>query len=116
MRRIRFFVCPECGNVITMTGEAQVSCCGRQLTAMEVTEGDAAHAMHIESMDGENYLSFGHPMSKAHYIQFVAMVGYDRVTLVRLYPEQDAALRLPYMAGATYYVCCSEDGLFRSKD
>ena len=35
MRRIRFYVCPVCGNVVTMTGEAQVSCCGRTLEAMK---------------------------------------------------------------------------------
>lgn len=28
MLRIRFYVCPVCGNVIHSTGEAVVSCCG----------------------------------------------------------------------------------------
>lgn len=31
MKHIRFFVCPQCGDLITATGEAAVSCCGRRL-------------------------------------------------------------------------------------
>ena len=33
MKHIRFFVCPQCGDLITATGEAAVSCCGRRLGA-----------------------------------------------------------------------------------
>ena len=34
MNRIRFYGCPVCGNVITTTDKAEVSCCGSQLEAM----------------------------------------------------------------------------------
>ena len=30
MKHIRFFFCPQCGDLITATGEAAVSCCGRR--------------------------------------------------------------------------------------
>lgn len=112
MKRIRFFACPNCGNVIVMTDEAEVSCCGRRLEAMKPAPCDDAHTPRIEPMDGEAYVRLDHEMTKAHHIQFVACAAYDRVTLVRLYPEQDAALRLPAMAHGTYYVGCSEHGLF----
>lgn len=112
MKRIRFYVCPACGNVITATGEVSVSCCGRRLEAMQSAPCDEAHTPRIEAMDGESYVTFAHPMDKAHHLLFVACAGYDRVTLARLYPEQDAALRLPAMAHGTYYVGCSRDGLF----
>ena len=112
MRRIRFYTCPACGNVITMTGDAQVSCCGRELEAMKPQSMDEAHAIRLEPMDGEMYLSFDHGMEKAHYIRFIAVVRYDRVMLVRLYPEQGSEARVPYIAKATYYVGCSRDGLF----
>lgn len=112
MKRIRFFVCPECGNVITATGEAVISCCGRRLEAMQAAPCDAAHTPHIEAMDGERYVMLEHPMDKAHHLLFVAFAGYDRVTLVRLYPEQDAALRIPAMAHGTWFIGCSRDGLF----
>ena len=110
MRRIRFYVCPVCGNVITMTGEAQVSCCGRALEAC-----DAAHAIRLTPMEDEMHIAFDHGMSKEHHIRFVAAVGFDRVMLVRLYPEQGSELRMPYLPRATYYVACSRDGLFTCK-
>ena len=111
MKRIRFFVCPECGNVITATGEAVISCCGRRLEAMQAAPCDAAHTPHIEAMDGERYVMLEHPMDKAHHLLFVAFAGYDRVTLVRLYPEQDAALRMTAMAHGIWFIGCSRDGL-----
>ena len=112
MKRIRFYVCPECGNVITATGEAVISCCGRRLEAMQAAPCDESHTPQIEEMDGERYVSLDHPMDKAHHLLFVAFAGYDRVTLVRLYPEQDAALRIPAMAHGTWFIGCSRDGLF----
>ena len=64
-------------------------------------------------VDGETYITFEHGMEKEHHIRFVACVGYDRVLLVRLYPEQGSELRMPYMPRGTYYVMCSRDGLFK---
>lgn len=115
MRRIRFYVCPVCGNVVTMTGEAQVSCCGRTLEAMKPVPCDEAHAIRITPMDGETHIEFDHGMSKEHHIRFVAAVGFDRVMLVRLYPEQGSELRMPCLPRATYYIGCSQDGLFTCK-
>ena len=112
MRRIKFFVCPVCGNVIAATGDAQIACCGRNLEALEPRPCDEAHAVTIEPMDGELYLSFGPEMTKAHHIRFVACVGYDRVLLVRLYPEQGGELRMPDLPRCTLYIGCSRDGLF----
>lgn len=111
MKRIRFYVCPECGNVITATGEAVISCCGRRLEAMQAAPCDESHTPRIEEMDGERYVTLDHPMDKAHHLLFVAFAGYDRVTLVRLYPEQDAALRMPAMAHGIWFIGCSRDGL-----
>src|SRR5574344_1582201 len=29
MKRVKFYVCPNCGNIITSTGEVEISCCGK---------------------------------------------------------------------------------------
>ena len=115
MKRIRFYACPVCGNVITATGDAQISCCGRMLEAMKEQLCDGAHAIRLAPMDGEMHVAFDHGMEKAHYIRFIAVAGYDRVLLVRLYPEQGSETRVPYLPRATYYVGCSRDGLFTFK-
>ena len=112
MKRIRFYTCPACGNILTATGSAEIACCGRKLDAMEPRSCDEAHAICREEMDGEWYVTLNHPMSKAHFIRFIACVGMERVLLVRLYPEQNAEVHVPKMPHATWYVGCSEDGLY----
>lgn len=112
MKRIQFYVCPVCGNVITATGSAQVSCCGRALEAMKAQPCDEAHTVKLTPMDGEMHIGFDHGMEKVHHIRFIAIAGYDRVLLIRLYPEQGSETRAPYLPRATYYIGCSQDGLF----
>ncbi len=115
MRRICFYVCPVCGNVIAATASAQVTCCSRPLEAIRAQPMDEAHRPTLEAMDGEWYAAFHHPMEKGHYIRFVACVRFDRVMLVRLYPEQGAELCLPQMGPCTLVVGCSDEGLFQMK-
>ena len=31
MRRLKFYVCPDCGNILTATGGGELHCCGRKL-------------------------------------------------------------------------------------
>ena len=112
MRKIQFYVCPGCGNILFSTGKAEISCCGRKLTPLETQSGDENHSARIEQIDGESYITLNHEMSKEHYISFVAYVGSDRVQLVKLYPEQDAALRLPSLRRGKLYACCSRHGLW----
>lgn len=115
MKRIKFYTCPACGNVLTATGEAEIACCGRRLEPMQARPCDEEHALALEPVDDELYASFAHGMEKAHYIRFVACVGYDRMTLVRLYPEQGGELRLPRMGHGVLYIGCSGDGLMMQR-
>lgn len=114
MKRIKFYVCPTCGNVVTGTGEADISCCGRRLSPLTVQPADEAHLPTVEEVETEYYLTFPHEMTKAHFLRFVAVVDYDRMLLVRLYPEQTPALRVPQTGRGTLYFCCSEHGLMRA--
>lgn len=115
MKRLKFYVCPECGNVLTATGEAEVSCCGRRLSALEAEPAGEAHRARVEEMDGEWYVTLNHEMRKEHFLEFAAVVFYDRMLLTRLYPEQDAALRVPWIRGGKLYVYCTRHGLMEQK-
>ena len=112
MKKIRFYTCPACGNILTSTGSAEISCCGRKLEAMQPKPCDEAHTPSIEPMDGELYVHIPHAMSKEHFIRFVACVSMERVLLVRMYPEQEAEMRMPRMPYATWYIGCSQEELF----
>lgn len=113
MKRIKFYVCPDCGNLLTASGGGELHCCGRKLEPMKVQKADEGHCVQVQSIEEDWYITFPHPMRKDHNIRFAAWVGMDRVMLVRLYPEQDSAFRIPQLrGGGKLYLCCNQDGLF----
>ena len=113
--RARFYICPICGNVIWSMGEGAFSCCGVTLPPLEAEEPDGEHILSVETVDNEWYVSADHPMTKDHYLSFIALVSYDRVQLCKLYPEQAAEARFPRRGGGTLYACCNRHGLYRVK-
>ncbi|WP_139653786.1 helix-turn-helix domain-containing protein [Raoultibacter phocaeensis] len=111
MKRIRFYRCPTCGNVVTSTSAAEVSCCGRPLEQLEVKRSEKEHAISIEEVEDEYLVTVDHPMKKDHFVSFVACATDERLVLVRMYPEQAAQTRFPRMPWSTWYVCCTHHGL-----
>lgn len=113
MKKVKFYVCPTCGNVITTTHECDVSCCGRQLKVLTVQKCDEDHQLYIDGIEDEYYIHFSHEMTKMHYIHFIAYVSWDRVMVVKMYPEQSGELRIPRISKGQLYFYCSQDGLFQ---
>ena len=115
MLRSKFYVCPICGNAIHSLGNAVISCCGIVLPALEAEEADEDHTITIENVEDEHFVTVHHPMTKAHYISFVAFITSDRIQLVKLYPEGNAQIRLRLWGTGYLYYCCNQHGLFRKK-
>lgn len=111
MLRGHFYVCPICGNVIFAAGEGAYSCCGVTLPPLEAEAEDDAHAIHLEQVENEQYLTVDHPMTKEHYLSFAAWVTGDRVQLVKWYPEQNAETRFQLRGHGMLYVYCNRHGL-----
>ena len=112
MKRIKFYVCPVCGNVISSTGMAEISCCGRKLNALKARPADLSHSVSAKAVEGDYYITLEHDMEKQHYITFMAYAVYDRVLLMQLYPEQAAQVRFPRSGHGVLYICCNSHGLF----
>lgn len=115
MLRCKFYVCPVCGNIIHSTGNAVVSCCGITLPHLEAEESDEAHAVTIERVEDEHFITVQHPMTKSHFISFVAFVTSDRLQMVKLYPEGNAETRLQLRGMGYLYYYCNHHGLFKKK-
>ena len=113
MARSRLYVCPVCGNVIQSCGDAVVSCCGITLPAQEAEVADEEHAIRLELVEDEYFVSIQHPMTKEHYISFVMAVSDQRVQLVKFYPEQGAEARFKIDGVKHVYAYCNRHGLFR---
>ena len=113
MKRSKFYVCPGCGNILTSTGPAQLTCCGKPMRPLEAKPEDDAHQIAVDTVDGEYYVHMQHDMTKQHHIAFMAYLTGDKLYMNRLYAEGDAAARFPKIGMGTLYVCCTEDGLYR---
>ena len=112
LRRMGFYVCPVCGNVITAVGKGSFSCCGIPLPVQEAQPEDHAHTITVDPVEDEICVTIAHPMTKSHYISFIAWVSNDRAELVKLYPEQDITVRFKKRGHGTVYAYCNRDGLF----
>ena len=113
--RGRFYICPLCGNVIHALGNAVVSCCGITLPALEPENADEAHGVTIEPVEDEHFITVHHPMTKEHYISFLAFVTSDRIQFVKLYPEGNAQTRLHLRGQGRLYYACNRHGLYQQK-
>ena len=82
LRRVCFFVCPVCGNVIAVRD------------------------------DGEWYITAPHEMHREHYISFVAFLTGDTMIVKKQYPEWGLDVRLPYIRHGMLLWYCTRDGLF----
>ena len=115
MNRCKFYVCPVCGNVIEATGEAVVSCCGITLPPLEAEACDAEHQIKKETVEDEYYVTLDHPMTKEHYMSFIAAVSGDGIQLKKLYPEGPCEARFRIRAVRKIYAFCNRNGLFLLK-
>lgn len=113
IKKIQFYVCPICGNIIMAVGEGHFSCCGIILPKQEPESMDEAHSIFAETIDHEYSITMQHPMNKEHYISFIAYVTSDSVEIVKLYPEQDISVRFRKKGHGILYAYCNRHGLFR---
>ena len=113
MRNITFYVCPQCGNLMTATGAPLLSCCGRTLEPLTAQKPDEAHRLTVEPVEDEWFLTAPHPMEKSHYLSFAALVKGDQVVLVKRWPEWDFQVRFPRRGHGMLFWYCTRHGLFR---
>ena len=115
MLRTKFYVCPICGNILHATGNALISCCGITLPPLEAEDMDDAHRPVIEPVEDEHFITVPHPMTKQHYISFLAYLTSDRLQLVKLYPEGNAETRLRLRGRGMLYLYCNHHGLMKQR-
>ena len=111
MKKSVFYVCPTCGNLITASNEASVACCGKRLEVCVPQKAAPEEKLSIELIDGELFISSDHPMTKEHYIAFVAVLTGDRMIVCRQYPEWDLQVRMQRIPHGTLLWYCTEHGL-----
>ena len=69
----------------------------------------------MERVEDEQFLSIRHPMTKEHFISFLAYATADRFQLVKFYPEGNAETRLRLHGRGVLYAYCNRHGLYRRR-
>lgn len=114
MNRIRFYVCPVCGNILLSTGETVISCHGIALPALEAETPDGEHYADVAVSEDDYFVTVSHEMSRQHHISFIAAVRDDGAEIIKLYPEGNAETRLRISKTKKIYFYCNRHGLFET--
>ena len=91
----KFYICKHCGNIIAKVKDAGVPvvCCGEPMSEIVPGTTDAAVEKHVPVWTVENGIvhvkvgSVEHPMTDAHYIQWIELVTPTGVLRHNLTPQ-----------------------------
>lgn len=111
MKNLKFYVCPVCGNLLTVTQEAVISCCGKKLQTMELKKAVESEKLSVEKVENDYFISTNHEQTKEHYITFVALLTGDSIMLRKQYPEWDIKTRIPVFGRGMLVWYCTMHGL-----
>lgn len=112
MKKLKFYVCPNCGNLLTATADAAISCCGKPLQPLTPHKAMEAEQLSVDIIENDFFISTDHEMTKDHYITFIALLTGDSIMLRKQYPEWNMQTRIPYFAHGMLLWYCTQHGLF----
>lgn len=112
MRRVKFYTCKKCGDIIVSLDGKEMYCCGEKLDYSEPQEALGEDKLKIEKLDNELFISANHPDDKDNYINFVAYLRIDTMLIKRHYPEWDLDFRFPYLGQGKLIFNSTSKGIF----
>lgn len=62
MKKVKFYVCPICGNITICTGSAEITCCSRKIGEVIPRKADESHTLEINAVEDEWFISSPHAM------------------------------------------------------
>lgn len=112
MKKLRFYICPNCGNMITAMTETNITCCGKKLKPLQPKKASENERLIVEKVENDFYITTQHPMERKHYISFVALLTGDSIMLRKQYPEWGLQVRIPIFSHGRLLWYCNQHGLF----
>lgn len=112
MKKMAFYICPTCGNMITSMTHTAVSCCGKKLSAIQPQKATEDEKLSVEIIEDDFFITSKHQMTREHYIAFVALLTGDSIMLRKQYPEWGLQVRIPIFAHGKLLWYCTQHGLF----
>jgi len=93
IKKIRFYVCPLCSNIITSFDRMSAFCCGKRIETKEPVKAQDEEKMRVTLDGDEYYIESDHLMTKENYITFVAYITANKMLMERTYPEWNLSCR-----------------------
>jgi len=112
MKNAKYYVCPTCSNITVCTGNAEVVCCSKKLSVEKLKKAENDESLTIEKKEDHLFISSEHPMTKEHYISFVAFAKGDRIQIVKQYPEWNLMVHLSDTMHGMLIWYCTKHGLY----
>lgn len=122
---MEFYRCELCGNIVVKLadGGGTLACCGQDMQMPQAGVVDAALEKHVPAFqrDGSTLsVQVGseiHPMTAAHYIQYILIHQGDQVQYVTLSPDQEpkATFSIDPDQPVTIYEYCNLHGLWKAE-
>jgi len=96
-KRLEMYKCEHCGNIVEVFhgGAVTPQCCGEEMVLLEEKTADQTTEKHvpmIEEIDGGYKVTVGstlHPMTDAHYIEWIELIAGDEVLRKHLNPGEE---------------------------
>jgi desulfoferrodoxin len=119
---VQFFRCAICGNIVGLikNGGGHLVCCGKPMEKLVANTADAAAEKHIpvvERKDGKLNVTVGsveHPMTEAHYIEWIAVTDGTSTQRISLSPTDKPQATFCDRASGEIYAYCNLHGLWKT--
>ncbi len=111
---MKFYVCPICGNVIVVTDEKPITCCGEKLNSQDIKKAEGKHCLLIEEQNNNIHLTSEHGMTKEHHLNFIAYGKKNQYVVVKLPKELAVDVVLKKQEDAEIIFGCNQHGIFRN--
>jgi len=121
-KKLGIYKCDICGNIaeILTAGGAEMMCCGQQMAMQTENTTDAAVEKHVPALEKRddgwqvNIGTVDHPMTDAHYIEWIELTAGDAVYRQFLNPSVRPSAFFPIKADAvTARAYCNLHGLWK---
>lgn len=121
--RLEVYKCEVCGNIVEVLegGAGELVCCGEPMKLFRENTVDAAKEKHvpvIERVEGGIKVKVGsvpHPMTPAHYIQWIELIADGKVYRQFLTPSDQPEAVFPITAEkVTAREWCNLHGLWKA--
>lgn len=121
-QKMAVYKCEICGNIVEVltAGGADLMCCGQQMTMQTENTTDAAVEKHVPTLVKQeggwqvNVGSVDHPMTDAHFIEWIELISGDAVYRQFLNPNDKPSAFFPITDDdVTVRAYCNLHGLWK---